>query len=217
MEIRSFLAFELPPEIKSVVDRVSGELRKSTLPVKWVKAENMHLTVIFMGNTQMDDVPAIGEETRKISLGYAPFDISLKGIGSFPNRRNPRVLWLGLHGDLDRISDFRDTLQKHLKPFGVKEEKRRFSPHLTLGRFRRPQKGDFKSRPPPSRPPASQARALRAEGRVWEGALDHLFLKYSDLESPISSLKELVLFRSDLKPGGAEYTKLDVWPLTGKE
>ena len=217
MEIRSFLAFELPPEIKRVVARVSGELRKSALDVKWVKAENIHLTVVFMGNTKMDDVPAIGDEIRKISLRYGPFDISLKGIGSFPNRRNPRVLWLGLHGDLDRISDFRDTLQQHLKPFGVREEKRRFNPHLTLGRFRRPQKGDFKSRLPSSGPPASQARALRAGARVWEGELDDLFLKYSDLTSPISSLKELVLFRSDLKPGGAEYTKLNAWPLTGKE
>ena len=191
MGIRSFLAFELPSEIKSIVARVSGELRESALDVRWVKAENIHLTVVFMGNTKMDDVPAIGDEIRKVAHRYGPFDISLKGIGSFPNRRNPRVLWLGLHGDLDRISDFKDTLQKHLKPFGIKEEKRGFSPHLTLGRFRKSKKMGL--------------------------PLDNILLKYRDLTSPLSSLKELVLFRSDLKPGGAEHTKLDVWPLTGQD
>jgi len=189
MEIRSFLAFELPLEIKEIVNRVSGEVRKSSLDVKWVKPDNIHLTVVFLGNIHRDDINALGDEVQKVCLDYGPFNISLKGMGSFPNRRNPRVLWLGLDGDLDRMSHFRDALQKGLNPFGIKEEKRKFNPHLTLGRFRKNSKRTYH--------------------------LDKLILKYEDLDSPVCPLNELVLFKSELKPRGAEYTKLKAWPLTG--
>lgn len=190
MGIRSFLAFELPLEIKDIVARVSGELRKSTLDLKWAKVDNIHLTVVFLGNVQMGDIEAIGDEVRKVCLKTGSFGISLVGMGVFPNRRNPRVLWLGLNGDLERMSHFRDALQNRLKPFGIKEEKRRFKPHLTLGRSRKSNKKHFQ--------------------------LDEILLEYKDLTSPVCALEELILFKSDLKPGGAVYTKLASWPLLGE-
>ena len=191
MEIRSFLAFELPLDIKRIVARVSGEIRKSTLNVRWAEVDNIHLTVVFMGNIRTEEIKAIEEASKKACLKHAPFDISVKGMGSFPNKRNPRVIWLGLNGDLERMSYFRNALQKALKPFGIKEEKRRFTPHLTLGRFRKSNRAYFQ--------------------------LDEFILRYKDLESPVRSLKELILFQSDLKPGGAVYTKLESWPLSGEQ
>ena len=191
MVIRSFLAFELPPDIKSTVARISGEMRKSTLDVKWIRADNIHLTMVFMGNIKSEDIGAIGKEIQKVCLRYGPFDVSLHGLGCFPNKRNPRVIWLGLDGDLDRMSFFRDHLQEALRPFGIKGEKRRYRPHLTLGRTRK----SYRRSP----------------------ALGEFLLKYGDLANPVCSLSELILFKSDLKPGGAEYTKLEAWPLSGKE
>ncbi len=190
MGIRSFLAFELPLDIKRIVSRVSGELRKSTLDVRWVNADNIHLTVVFLGSMKTEEIEAIGNAAQKVCLNYGPFHISLNGMGCFPNSRNPRVLWLGLHGDLERMSHLRDALQEGLKPFGVKQEKRAFRPHLTLGRFRKFKKG--------------------------ESRLDEYVLEYKDLKSPVCPLNELILFKSDLKPGGAEYTKLKSWALSGK-
>ena len=189
MKIRSFLALELPSEIKEIVARVSGEVRQSTLDVKWAKVDNIHLTVVFMGNIETEDIPAIGDGVKKVCLTYGAFDASLKGIGCFPNKRSPRVLWLGLDGDLERMSNFRDALQEQLTPFGIKEERRRFKPHLTLGRFRKSKRMDLQG--------------------------DELLSKYEDLASPVCPLKELILFKSDLKPSGAKYTKLEVWPLSG--
>ena len=87
------------------------------------------------------------------------------------------------------MSDFRDALQGHLTGFGIKEEKRKFKPHLTLGRFRKPKKMDFKE--------------------------EQLLSKHEDISSSVCSLKELILFKSDLKPTGAVYTKVEAWPLTG--
>ena len=191
MAIRSFLAFDLPPEIRRTIARVSGELRQSSLDVRWVKVENIHLTMVFMGDIKTEDITPIGDVVQEVCLNFGPFDVALRGLGSFPNSRNPRVLWIGLDGDLERMSHFRDALQKQLKPFGIQEEKRKFKAHLTLGRFRK----------------------HKREG----SQLDELILRYHDLSDPVFSLNELMMFRSDLKPGGAEYTKLELWPLSGKK
>jgi len=191
MEIRSFLAFELPLDIKEIVARVSSEIRKSPLNVRCVHVDNIHLTVIFMGNIKTGDIVNIGAEVEKVCFRYSSFDVSLREMGFFPNKRNPRVLWLGLDGDLERMSHFRDSLQKQLGSFGIKEEKRRFTPHLTLGRFRNPHKG--------------------------KSQLNEFIMGYRDLTSPVCPLNELILFQSTLKPSGAEYTKLGSWPLSGDE
>ncbi len=190
MGIRSFLAFELPAEIKTIVTRVSGEIRKSSLDVRWVRPEFIHLTVVFMGDIESEQVSLMGGPVSAVCSGHSPFSISLKPMGCFPNSRNPRVIWLGIDGDLDRMSRFRDDLQHALSPFGIKAEERAFRPHLTLGRFKKPGK------------------------RQTE--LEQILARYRDLSSPACTLDELVLFRSDLKPGGAVYTKVSSWPLSGR-
>jgi 2'-5' RNA ligase len=189
MEIRSFLAFELPVNIKKTVLKVTGEIRDSGLDVRWVKAENIHLTMVFLGNVKTEEIEGIEKEVRNVCPVYGSFDIALKGMGCFPNRRRPRVLWLGLDGEIERMSHFRDGLQRALKAFGIKEEKRPFRPHLTLGRFR--------------------------STRKMGSRLEELLSEYAALESPVESLNELYLFKSDLNPRGAVYTKLKSWPLSG--
>lgn len=189
MDIRSFLAFDLPEEIKKIVKKVSGEVRQSGLNVRWVKAENIHLTVVFLGNIKTPDLDSIGEKVGYVCTEYRPFDIVVKGVGCFPNGRRPRVLWLGLDGDIERMSQFREDLQRSLRDFGIKEEKRPFRAHLTLGRF-------------------------RSIGRMGS-ELEEILSNYSAIESPVESLIGLQLFRSDLKPGGAVYTNLKSWPLSG--
>lgn len=190
MEIRSFLAFELPEDIKTIVTRVSGEVRKSSLDVRWVRPESIHLTMVFMGDVQSEQIPSMGESVGAVCANHASFTISLKPMGCFPNSRNPRVVWLGIDGDLERMSRFKDDLQSALSPFGIKEEERAFKPHLTLGRFKKPAKSPTE--------------------------LEQMLAKYRELSSPACSLNELVFFRSDLKPGGAVYTEMSSWPLSGE-
>ena len=190
MAIRSFLAFELPEDMMNVLVRVSGDLRKTPLDVRWVRETNIHLTMIFLGDIQTEDVESIKEIPEETCADYAPFPVSLSGMGCFPNSRNPRVLWLGLKGEIERLSGFRDALQRPLTAFGVKEEKRPFRPHLTLGRFRK----SGKSR----------------------GLLEDLLERYREVKSPECVLDRLTLFKSTLKPGGAVYTEMDSWPLSGE-
>ena len=136
MEIRSFLAFELPVNIKKTVLKIAGEIRDSDLEVRWVKVENIHLTMVFLGNVTREGIEGIQEEVKNVCSEYGSFDIALKRMGCCPNRRRPRILWLGLEGDIERMAHFRNGLQRALIAFGIKEEKRPFKPHLTLGRFR---------------------------------------------------------------------------------
>jgi 2'-5' RNA ligase len=187
MGIRSFLAFELPSDIKNIIAGLSVEIRKSVNDVRWVKVDNIHLTVVFMGNIAAEDIEPIGDRVKEVCFRYAPFRVSLSGVGAFPNSRKPRVLWLGLNGDIERMARFRDDLQEQLRPFGIKEETRRFKPHLTLGRFRKFGKRDSR--------------------------FDEIISSYRDVASPVCSFNELILFKSDLKPNGAVYTKLKSCPL----
>jgi 2'-5' RNA ligase len=189
MGIRSFLAFELPKEIEEIVARTSLEMRQYRLDVRWVRPANIHLTIVFMGDVDPDRLAAIEDALDPVCRGQNPLRIALKGTGVFPNSRRPNVVWIGLAGDLEEMSRFRDALQDQLAPFGIRKERRAFKPHLTLGRFRR--------------------------GSTSGGDLDRALSRFADLESAVCRLERITLFRSDLKPEGPIYTRLKHWALQG--
>ncbi len=189
MEIRSFLAFELPPAIKKKIETVLLAEKGLPLDLRWVKPDSVHLTVVFMGNISRESLEPIGDAAEKVCARFAPFHVHAGSLGFFGSRRYPRVLWMGLGGDVRRMGYMRDALQKKLRSFGIKRETRPYKPHLTLGRFK---KG----------------------ARPWPH-LDHMIAKYKDPKGATCTLSELVLFKSDLSPGGAVYTKLNSWPLEG--
>ena len=187
MAIRSFLAFELPPHIKKEVTGISGEVKKTGLKASWVKPGNIHLTLVFLGDINEENIPEIISGIDNVTGKYEPFNIALGGMGVFPDTKRPRVLWLGLKGEIERLASFRDDLQKPLKIFGIKQEKRSFKPHLTLGRFRKPVE----------------------EKSLLKRILD----EYGDISGPNEKLNELILFKSVLNPGGSVYTKILSWSL----
>jgi RNA 2',3'-cyclic 3'-phosphodiesterase len=191
VDIRSFIAFEQPEAIRGFLRETSSSLIKSRLDVRWVKPENIHLTIVFLGNVSVENLSAM-ERPIGVTCGrHRPFPISLKGLGCFPNARSPRVLWLGLEGDAERMGRLRDELQAGLVPFGIEAEKRPFRPHLTLGRFNRSPRGDRE--------------------------LERVLGEHEGLSSPSCTIEELVLFKSDLRRGGSIYTKLKSWPFTGSQ
>lgn len=187
MGIRSFLAFELPPEIREKIGEVSTELQKLTLPIRWVKVTNIHLTMIFLGYVDEDKIDDIKEKVNLVVQRFSIFQTRLNGIGVFPNWRKPRVIWIGLGGEIERLSNLREELQTELKVLGFKPEKRPFAPHLTIGRF----------------------KGLLDRDEELKSILD----RYHDLSGDLQYLNELVLFKSDLKPDGPVYTKMATWQL----
>ncbi len=187
MDIRSFLAFELPPGMAGPLSDAHDRFRSCDLDVRWVKKENIHLTVVFLGSVPEDDIEKIAFSADRICRRHSPFEMRLDGAGIFPGRGNPRVIWIGLNGDLERMGRFRDEIQEILIPFGVRREKRAFRPHLTIGRFR---------------------KACRP-GKNLDDALS----RHMGVAGPTCMLDKLVFFRSELCPQGAKYTSLFSWPL----
>jgi len=189
VDIRSFLAFDLPSTWKEKMAHISRGEGASSLDVRWVNPQNIHLTLVFLGNIPSERIEDLGLAVEEACKGCAPLSAHLHGMGFFPGKGSPRVLWIGLEGDIERMGGFRDDVQKRLKPFGIRQEKRPYRPHLTLGRFRK------------------SGRRNRL--------LDDFLLKNGDLASNSVVFDALYLYKSDLRREGPIYTRLASWPLSG--
>jgi 2'-5' RNA ligase len=134
--MRTFIAIEVPEKIRKEIDNVITDEKKRDLPIKWVKYENLHITLKFLGeineNKKIEIAPALQEIANKVT----PFNISLEGIGCFPTPKNPRVVWIGVKLGKENLCSIAQNVETALVGYGFKEEKR-FHPHLTIGRVKK--------------------------------------------------------------------------------
>ena len=136
-QIRSFIAIELPAELKSALLSLQDEFRSAGFNfVKWVAPEGIHLTLKFLGSVPQSKIPEIVAGMSRACSGIAPFRLETSELGVFPNIRRPGVFWLGVAGDLEQVSTLQKCIDDELKPLGFVPEKRAFTPHLTLARLR---------------------------------------------------------------------------------
>ena len=184
--IRTFIAIELPNGVLASIQEMQNHLKTFGFKVRWVRPENIHLTLKFLGSINVEDVEKIGKATTMVATGVGPFLLEVKGLGVFPDIRRPRVLWAGIAGETPPLNELQKDLEEALWQVGVPKEKRPFSGHLTLGRV----KGKIDS----------------------EKILNALKLGKAFISDPFT-VRNLYLFKSDLKPTGAEYTKLIQAPL----
>jgi len=178
--LRTFIALELPGEIKDKLTRLQQRFTQRTAGVRWVKPGAMHLTLKFLGPTREDQVSGVAGVLEQTASGVAPFVFDVAGIGAFPNTRNPKVIWAGMSFDA-RLSTFQEQLETGLARIGFPKEKRSFSPHLTLGRVRE--------------------GAARKE-------LSSLIDEYGNENIGRVEATRVVFFRSELMPSGPVYSVL---------
>jgi 2'-5' RNA ligase len=184
--LRTFIAVKLNESVRSDLRRLQGHLRDQMAPqsVRWVRPEIIHLTLKFLGDTPLAQV-----EEVKVALGAAataarPFEFTVGGLGCFPNTRRPRVVWVGLQEHTGSLRQLRDLVEEHVAPIGFPTEKRRFNPHLTLGRVhRRASKSEVRE--------IGELVATSAVGTVGQ--------------MPVISVSYL---KSDLRPSGAVHTTM---------
>lgn len=185
MEIRAFIAIELPEEVKAELEKLKGMLKLKRQPaVKTAGAEATHLTLKFLGNVPTEKIEAIKAVMSEIARGASGFRLELNGVGCFPSTQRPRVIWAGLDGDIDALSHFQEHLEAVLQKLGFPPENRAFSAHLTLGRVRE------KCSPADTHQIGETVRALDYKSAVRFTARD------------------ISLIRSILKPEGPEYATL---------
>lgn len=104
--------------------------------MKWVREEGIHLTLKFLGETPESRIGEIGEALEGAASGIGPVEVTLSGVGRFPDRGLPRVIWIGVKPRDDRLGVLQKQLETRLARRGFPEEKRAFRPHLTIGRVK---------------------------------------------------------------------------------
>ena len=134
--IRSFLSIELDQELVPKILDVQKEFKKTNSNIKYVPSQNMHFTLKFFGNIDLDMVEDISSAVLKVIKNYSSFDLNIKKCGCFPNKNVIKVLWLGLD-EGSPIKNLQKDLDKEFKKLGFKKE-RNFISHLTIGRVKSP-------------------------------------------------------------------------------
>ena len=183
--LRTFIAIPLPAEWIALLENVIYEL-DSAAPggVRWVRPSGIHLTLKFLGATDADLTPQIMDGLLE-SMGSAPAPaLSLSGLGTFPNRNNPRVIWAGVSGDLETLANLQQRVETLAVGLGWAAERRPFRPHLTIGRVR-------------DRIPAAERKRLVA-------AISNCTVPRLASWRPDA----VRLYKSELTPRGAIYTNL---------
>ncbi len=185
MSLRLFIALELPAAVIETLGGLSARLREQTPRggVRWVRPAGIHLTLKFLGEVKPERVTEIQNALAQAVAGRAPLALELNGCGVFPNAVAPRVVWVGLAGEVAQLRALQSAVERGAAELGYPPEARGFTPHLTLGRVTEHLR-------PAERPQLSQA------------------LKALTFAPQPFSAERVSLIRSDLRPTGAVYTAL---------
>jgi RNA 2',3'-cyclic 3'-phosphodiesterase len=137
--MRLFVGVDLPGQVKDVLSSVVERLRPEAPAAKWVPRDNLHLTMSFLGEIDESRVPGILDALAEAAGNEpGPIDTVLEGSGAFPSPRRARVLWVGLGDPHGRLASLAGAVASQLEPLGFPQEKRPWTPHLTIARFRQP-------------------------------------------------------------------------------
>lgn len=179
--IRTFIAVELNDAIRSQAVALQDDLARTGTEVKWTERENLHVTLVFLGEVPDKEVPQVCRIASDSVAGMTPFRMAVENAGCFPNPRRPRVLWIGVGQGTQELVQIHDALETPLLDLGYRREDRRYAPHITLGRV----KSD--------RPTEELTKAL-AQHAAWKGGE--------------MTVQEIHVMGSELTPTGPLYTVL---------
>lgn len=167
---------------------VQRELKPLALgDVRWTNAEQLHLTLKFLGNFPASSVEAVKHTLKGVCVGVRPFALQASGVGFFPNAHSPRVIWVGFEDGQNALADLQKRVATLLDPFVQKPGEEKFLAHATLGRFQKYRQYKCEKLLP-------RATELR----------DHVFGEWR--------VEDVGLFRSELSPDGARHTRLADFP-----
>ena len=188
--LRTFIAADIPPAVqKSIqqqVDRLRNKLGDSS--IRWTPVHNIHLTLKFLGDISTNDVDILTQALRAESNAHPAFDVPIQRLGSFPNSKRARVLFIGIQPPAE-LEALQQGVEAACEGVGYEADMRPFSPHLTIGRVRR-------------------GISPSEQGKIYE------ILRDATIDSlGIARVDSLHLYKSERKPNGAVYTKLFSAPL----
>jgi len=183
---RAFIAVDLSPEIRTAIEALIARLRRmpGQAGMRFVSASGIHLTLKFLGEIPAELGERLHQALDRVTTARSAFSVRVRGAGCFPDHGRPRVLWVGLEEPQGALAGVQRAIELECAGLGMPVEDRSFSPHLTLGRVRREAGAEA----------ASFVRAV----------LD----REQAVELGVMTVDSVHLFRSDLRPTGAEYQRL---------
>ena len=176
--VRAFIAVSLPGEVTAALADLQAHLRKFGLKMKYTAPENIHLTLKFLGPVPASAVKAVSAATAEAVSSFSKMRIDARGLGVFPGIRRPRVMWTGIGGQTQELACLQQAVEEKMAELGFERERREFTGHLTLGRF--------KTKPDP----AGVADAIEQFGDFCAGPFE---------------IQSVQLFESTLTPKGPVY------------
>jgi 2'-5' RNA ligase len=185
LSVRTFVALELSERLKEGILALAEEFRARGIWASWAKRPTLHLTLKFLGDVEETELPEVVAAVERASSGVSTFDLETARLGAFPSPRRPRVLWLGV-APCDELFALHAALDEELAALGFQRERRRFHPHVTIGRMRDP----------------------RAES--VQAMLDELVAPKETV-----AVEEVRVMRSTLRPEGALHELVEAIPLDG--
>ena len=184
--MRTFVAIDLE-DAGAAAAKLIGRLSGSRARVRWAGDSQLHLTLKFLGEVDMLDVPRICRAVSQAVSGQRPFEIQLHGAGAFPNVQRPRTLWMGVAEGIDQLRELQKRVETALSVEGYRPEGRQFNPHLTLGRVR---------------------------GGPLDGLSD-LLQQEAGFAGVRAAVDQVTVYQSELLPDGPHYTALSRCDLRG--
>lgn len=184
--VRVFVAIELSAEILAALEKVQRQLEQKPdgAAARWTDTNSIHLTLKFLGEVPRERLDAITQAMRLACSRHAPFDLTVAGLGCFPNARRPRIVWAGVQEPTGSLSALQADIERELARAKFPKEERGFTPHLTIGRAHKT-----------ARPQEIEALGSLVIANQM-GELGHM------------RVTGVALMRSDLRPQGAVYTQL---------
>jgi RNA 2',3'-cyclic 3'-phosphodiesterase len=162
-----------PEVVRNILQCQKEMAAKAGEAIRWAPEEQIHLTLKFLGNISLTDVEALKVAMKDLAK---PLRLRAEGVGGFPSRRNPRVIWVGLTGDIEALKEVQSAVETAAGPYCAREENRPFRPHLTIGRVR-------------------EGRRVKVDLDQWK---DQHFGEWE--------VRELLLMQSKLSPKGATHS-----------
>jgi len=184
--IRCFIAIEIPRFIQDGLAHIQDTLKKQISQVSWIKSDNIHLTLKFMGEVEQNQLSVIEPAIEQVTQRYPPFALKVGGIGAFPNLKRPRVIWVGVKVGAAEVSALARAINFELNRHGYPLDEGTFNPHLTLARIK---------------------------NRIDLRPFVDIFRQYNEIENASMTVNEIALVRSQLHPKGAIYTILKAYAL----
>jgi len=186
-KLRTFIAIALPEATQAKAEKLLSDLRRVDAAVRWVPARNLHLTLKFLGDVEEARLRDLFLGIQRATEGIEPFQITLEGLGAFPNTRRPRVLWIGLEIP-EAMQKLYEHVEEELFRLEFPREQRKFSPHLTIGRVK-------------------AQRGMEALMSVVERM---------DFGPERVTVDHIAAMKSELRPTGAVYSALKKFALRGR-